>query len=128
MRPATLISVIVALCALASPGYCLTGADLHRFCTNPSGSAMDQICQAYIRGVADGLVLGDLYKTKLMLCVDRLNLDDPVVTRLTVEKYMRENPDELRREAAFIVILALLSECDKWDKLPPPTDIPKDTK
>jgi len=121
---------MAALCAelmTASSAYSLTGVELNGFCTNPSGSAKDQVCQAYIRGVAEGLVLGDLYKTKLMLCVNRLNLDDPIVTRLTVEKYMRDNPDELRRDAALVVILALIAECDRWDKLPP-TDESKDSK
>ena len=120
---------IAGVCAAlaASPASALTGAQLHGFCTNPAGSAQDQVCQAYIRGVAEGLVLGDIYKTKLMLCVNRLNVDDPIVTRLTVEKYMRENPDELRRDAALVVILALLSECERWDKLPPAEE-PKDSK
>jgi Rap1a immunity proteins len=117
------------VCALlvATPAYALTGAELNDFCTNPTGSAKNQVCQAYIRGVAEGLELAEVYKSKLMLCMDRLNLEDPVVTRLTVETYMRENPGELRREAALVVILALLSECDKWDKLPP-TDEPKGNK
>ena len=121
---------VLATCALfvASPAYSLTGTQLNSFCANPIGSAENQVCQAYIRGVAEGLVLGDIYKTKLMLCVNRLNVDDPIVTRLTVEKYMRENPDELRRDAALVVILALISECDRWDKLPPPADEPKDNK
>jgi Rap1a immunity proteins len=123
-------SCTLATCALlvASPAHSLTGTQLNSFCANPTGSAENQVCQAYIRGVAEGLVLGDIYKTKLMLCVNRLNVDDPIVTRLTVEKYMRENPDELRRDAALVVILALISECDRWDKVTPPADAPKDNK
>src|SRR5262249_16933025 len=111
-------AIISAALMLASPAYSFDGTDLYRFCSHPSHRRHHQICMAYIRGVTEGMLTAELFKTKLVPCFHQMHLDDPTINRVRVEKYMKDNPTDLKQDAVLVIMLALINECDRLKNAP----------
>lgn len=88
----------------------LSASDLSDACAAKKGSIPESICFAYIKGIADGLLLGQVVERKIYcppndgktagLSGDR--------ARSLVEKYLRESSGKQSRPAALEVADALI--------------------
>lgn len=96
------VLMIFVLMLFASSGNAQTGSTLYESCNEKKHEVL---CGAYIRGVAEGIAIGQELGPQGRLCfpenVSNLQL------RLVVEKYMRENPAKLNQGTSLIVMLAL---------------------
>src|SRR5262249_27509407 len=53
------LSAAVVLAVTAQPGLALSGLDLERFCNAPQKTTERITCDAYLRGLTDGIYLAD---------------------------------------------------------------------
>jgi hypothetical protein len=81
------------------------GDYLYTICSAPKGTLADAICTACIRGVADGQwsALTLHFKKNCMPETE----PDPIVSRLVVEKYIRDHPTSLSLPPFAIIVAAL---------------------
>ena len=101
-------AIVVALCvALPNPAYCLTGAELYKFCQEPKGSAAELSCHSYIAGFVDGTVTAHYdERGSRKFC----NIDDGInktEARTIIEKFLKEHPGIGAKEAGILASLAL---------------------
>lgn len=80
----------------------LSGTELYKICSErASTSSVNAGCVGYLRGFSDGFLLGTAFTPNIYcppkggLSVDQL--------RLIVEKHLREHPEELHKDALFLV-------------------------
>src|SRR2546430_2631053 len=87
----------------------LTGSELYRFCGESSkGSVQYTSCIGYVRGFVDGMAMGTAAASngvKVCLPDDGMDVEQG---RLILEKYMREHPEELHKEAGLPFGAALI--------------------
>lgn len=106
----TLVQIVFFAAVLASPTWAatLTGNKLEQFCSSPTGSPGQLACVMYIQGFVGGIEAGDgtKVKDKRAWCFP----DGSTVgqSKLVVQKYMRDNPQDLHNEAAVVVGIALV--------------------
>jgi hypothetical protein len=100
---------LLTLLALTVTGTAqVSGVDLQKYCASPLGSPWEIACLMYIQGFGGGIETGDGSKLKdrRMWCFpDNFTAEQ---AKLVVEKYMRDHPEKLHRNAAIVVGSALL--------------------
>ena len=97
------ISPVVA----AEPVF-LTGNKLQEFCSSPHNSREDIACAYYLKGFVSGIEVGDGARDdERMWCFPEGSTIGQA--RLVVEKYMREHPETLHRDAGVIAGIALFA-------------------
>ena len=87
----------------------LTGADLYKFCSYPRDSPEDLVCNTYIRGFDDGMLISSVAftpKAKKRFCAPSKVIDLTQV-RLIIDKFLREHPQILHFEAGVLGGLAI---------------------
>jgi Rap1a immunity proteins len=103
--------VFVYFLAFVSPTMAqdFTGVELYKICNGIYGRPDDGvICIAYIRGLSEGLILGQVInKSKLRTCLPE-PLINPTQAELLVKKFLTDNPNRLRESAFVLVGEALL--------------------
>ena len=108
--------LLLAMLALPNPSLALTGSDLHRYCTKKNDSAAEVFCLGYLRGLSDGLYLGEELgaRGKRMCTPDDKSINLTQV-RLIVEKAFKEHPELLHEPAGTLVMVALYDvfKCSK---------------
>lgn len=103
----------VAGCAVVlfvpNPAGALTGTDLYQSCRAQKNSMGDAMCLAYVRGFTDGIMAGSTVGEKFpsQYCPPAAGIS-AIQSRLIIEKYLRDNPQELHTEAGLLVLSALL--------------------
>jgi Rap1a immunity proteins len=103
---------VPVLLALAWPHPALadsfTGTSLKRFCSDSDhGSTRDTACNAYIRGIAEGLYVAQLASMAGHYFCPPDDIS-PTRERQTVEQYMKDHADQLEGAAANLAGAALL--------------------
>jgi hypothetical protein len=95
----------VFLVAWAAPAASFTGVELFDLCFR-KGTDGQLACTSYVRGFADGVVFeGLMTGGDAKYCPPQsLPVKD---IRLIVEKYLKDHPDQLSKEAGALVGLAL---------------------
>jgi hypothetical protein len=95
----------VFMAAWAAPAASFTGTELFDLCFR-KGTDGQLACTSYVRGFADGVVFeGLMTGGDAKYCPPRsLPVKD---IRLIVEKYLKDHPDQLSKEAGALVGLAL---------------------
>jgi hypothetical protein len=85
----------------------LSGVQLYQFCIESSKSSTAGIsCEAYMRGFVDGMMMGSFADELHHFCPPKggVSVDQ---ARLIVEKYLRDHPERLNREAGVLAGIAL---------------------
>ena len=85
----------------------VTGHQLQAYCTGPENSPGRVACVSYIQGFVGGIEAGDGSKVRdgrLWCFPDGATIKQ---ARLVIEKYMRDNPQSIHRDADVIVGAAL---------------------
>lgn len=109
-----LAAVIGILALIPTNASALTGVELYQYCAESKRvSAQEAVCLAYIRGFIDGMTLqqgADLKGFKVCLPNDGVM---PEQGRLIFEKFSREHPGDLNRQAGIIfwAAMALSFQC-----------------
>jgi hypothetical protein len=81
-----------------------TGMELHKWCSNPKASDLEELyCAVYLRGFLDGF-LEDTAQNALCLPMGVVTLRQ---FKLIINKFMREHPEELHESAPTIIARAL---------------------
>ena len=105
-KPALFIAALLA----SLPFECanaLTGTQLYELCAGNSGSTGNTACLAYARGFSEGFLLGTAF-TPNIYCAP----DDGVSAeqaRLIIQKYLRDHPEELHKEALYLAGNAMMA-------------------
>jgi len=109
MRVAFALACFVFATLTVTKSHALPGTELYRSCHSKEGSVGDFACVAYIHGFLDGLITGRMAgkQNPAILCPpkDGISVDQ---SRLIVEKYMRDHPDELNKETGLVAASAML--------------------
>jgi hypothetical protein len=110
-RPSSKALIISAL-VVGTPSYtmALSGTDLYRICleSRKGSNSADLSCRFYIRGLIDGMIMGVAAEgngVKVCFPDDGLDLDQG---RLIIEKYLRDHPEQLNKEAGLLSGSALI--------------------
>jgi hypothetical protein len=104
----SLVIAIAALAAMPAEADEFTGAQLYTLCTESKETVQHTACLAYVRGVTDGLFMAQaMQEQRVRSCFPKDSPIDPVQARLIVEKYMRNNPEQLDRGAIVVAFTAL---------------------
>jgi hypothetical protein len=86
----------------------LTGLELSNFCAQPTNTAAMISRDAYIRGLLDGIYLADKMAAHgNRYCPPGDDNIDAEQGKLIVQKYLRDHPEELHREAGVLAALAI---------------------
>jgi hypothetical protein len=93
------------------PAFAVSGADFYKDCAEndpKTTTAAALSCLVYLRGFVDGIQVGDLAVAEggARFCPPAGGLSN-TQARLVVQKYMREHPELLGKEAAFSITGAL---------------------
>jgi hypothetical protein len=104
------MAVIAGLIALWTPesAKAFTGADLYRICAGKGRGANETSCKAYTRGFVDGMTMGAATgKTAAKFCPPKGGISDEQ-SRLVIERYLKDHPEDLRDDAGLMAGVALL--------------------
>jgi hypothetical protein len=83
--------------------------DLRTTCADKTKGAASTACLAYIRGLMEGLALGNIMgKATPRLYCPPLKGVSAEQARFIAEKFMREHPEKLHEEAAFVITESLV--------------------
>jgi hypothetical protein len=97
--------VAVLMVVWAAPAASFTGAELFDLCFR-KGTDGQLACTSYVRGFADGVAFeGLMVGSDAKYCPPQ-SLPGKEI-RLIVEKYLKDHPDQLGKEAGALVGLAL---------------------
>jgi hypothetical protein len=97
-----------ALFATTWPVHALTGLDLEQFCDAPRDSTAAISCFTYIRGLTDGLYMADKMEASgVRLCWPKDQTIEPEQSKLIVQKYLKDHPEQLDRNAGALAALAI---------------------
>jgi hypothetical protein len=89
------------------PANALSGLELMKYCSHKAGIE-DTSCLSYMRGFTDGFFSGTaLGKTNIKTCLPSQGVEAEQ-TRLIVEAYLREHPEQLHREAGLLAMSAMI--------------------
>lgn len=88
----------------------LSGVQLSEYCTNHDGNTKETLCVAYVHGLLDGLMMGSFGR----YCPPKDGVAVPQ-GRLIIEKFMRDHPEMLHKQAGVVagVALATAFPCPK---------------
>ncbi|WLA47619.1 Rap1a/Tai family immunity protein [Bradyrhizobium elkanii] len=85
----------------------LTGLELKKACDQKSGVG-NTVCLVYSRGFIDGFVTGRIVgKNDVTVCLPKEGVAAEQA-RLIVEKYLRDNPEQLHQEAGLLAASAIV--------------------
>jgi hypothetical protein len=104
------MAVIVGLFAtwMAEPANAFTGAEFYRACAGKGRVTSDVSCKAYTRGFVDGMTMGAATgKTAAKFCPPKGGISDEQ-SRLDIERYLKDHPEDLHDEAGLMAGVALL--------------------
>jgi hypothetical protein len=110
MRQFPLVGIISCALTIFATGSAsaLDAIELYRSCHSTARSMGDFGCIAYIHGFLDGMAAGhaaaEILQGKFCPPKEGVSVDQG---RLIVEKYMRDHPGQLNREAGLIVASAM---------------------
>jgi hypothetical protein len=100
--------LIAAVFSLASSeASAFSGADLYEFCTEGKGSDQDLSCVSYVHGFIDGMIVGNAARKGEWFCPPSAGISVEQ-GRLIAEKYLREHPESLHKEAGLLLMLAFV--------------------
>jgi hypothetical protein len=101
MRVLLFVGPIFLLCVTRATA--LTGMELKKHCSEPHGTVAEISCAAYIHGLLDGMFLADKAAPNgIRYCPPggvNIEVEQGVVV---VQKYLRDHPEELHREAGAL--------------------------
>ena len=103
-----LLAVIFSLIPVTS--HAITGMALYEGCSSVKGSTGDLLCTGYVRGFMDGLEAGSITSfkyTQFRACPPANVLNSTPQSRLIIEKYLGNHPEQLDKEAGGLAMLAM---------------------
>ena len=115
MRPvcSILVASFIAAPLIPADAVALDGTQLYQSCRAKERTTLDFVCVAYIHGFLDGMATGQATgeQNPPMYCPPKggISVDQG---RLIVEKYLRDHPEQLHKEAGLLAASAL------WDAFP----------
>jgi hypothetical protein len=88
----------------------LTGTELYQSCQDKTPGVGFTACLSYSRGVMEGLLIGKILSKKgpLPYCPPDDGLS-ATQARLIIEKYLKDHPEMLHKQAAFLAAEALMA-------------------
>jgi hypothetical protein len=101
------IAAAIVLMSIQSASA-LSGAELWDQCQDKSKSTLNLACTAYVRGFVDGFFAANtLAEIGVKTCPPQTGIS-LTQGRLIIEKYLRENPQELHQQAGGLAMVALI--------------------
>lgn len=102
---------LIVWATASAPAFAVSGADFYKDCAEnepKTTTAAGLSCLVYLKGFVDGIQVGDLLAAEAAtrFCPPAGGVPN-TQARLIVQKYMREHPGDLAKDAGFSIAAAL---------------------